>query len=106
MRMTVKRTRGWTTGDGTKATEIERPPRDERRRHTLRQCIKCSLEIYFEKLDGHAPGDLYELVLAEVERPLLEVVLGYTRGNLSKAAQILGLNRGTLRTMLKKYGMD
>jgi Fis family transcriptional regulator len=49
---------------------------------------------------------LYELILSQVEKPLFESVLKNTRGNLSKAAQVLGMNRGTLRTRLKKYGLE
>ena len=49
----------------------------------------------------------YELVLAEVEQPLLDMVMQYTRGNLkTRAAQMMGINRGTLRKKLKKYGMN
>jgi DNA-binding protein Fis len=65
--------------------------------------VKQALERYFAELDGQPPHELYELVLCEVERPLLEVVMHYTRGNLSKAAQYLGLNRATLRKKLEKY---
>lgn len=72
-------------------------------RRPLNQCVRDALECYFNDLDGHCPNELYELVLTEVEPPLLEVVLQHTRGNLSKAAQILGLNRATLRKKLKKY---
>jgi Fis family transcriptional regulator len=54
-------------------------------------------------LDGHEPAHLYQLVLQEVERPLLESVMEYTRGNQSKASIVLGLNRGTLRKKLKQY---
>lgn len=72
----------------------------------LRECIKEALETYFEDLDGHKPGDLYQMVLSEVEQPLLETLLRYTRGNQSKAAEILGLNRSTLRKKLSQYGLD
>ena len=77
----------------------------ERRNQPIRQCITHSLQIYFANLNGHSPAGLYELVLSEVERPLFEAVLAQTGGNLSKAAQILGLNRNTLRTRLKKYSL-
>ena len=60
---------------------------------------------YFKHLDGHDANDIYQMVLAEVEVPLLEVVLEYTRNNQSRAAEVLGLNRGTLRKKLKEYGM-
>ena len=60
---------------------------------------------YFNHLDGHDVSDVYQMVLAEVEIPLLEVVLEYTRNNQSRAAEVLGLNRGTLRKKLKQYNM-
>jgi len=72
----------------------------------LAQHVKRMLEDYFRDLDGHPPVDLYQFVLAQVERPLLESVLGQTRGNQSKAAAMLGLNRGTLRKKLKHYGIN
>ncbi len=68
--------------------------------------IKSMLEGYFSELDGHPPADLYQMVLQEIEQPLLESVLHYTRGNQSKAAIVLGLNRGTLRKKLKQYDMN
>ncbi len=77
----------------------------ERRNQPIRQCIAHSLQIYFANLNGHSPAGLYELVLSEVERPLFEAVLAQTGGNLSKAAQILGLNRNTLRARLKKHSL-
>jgi Fis family transcriptional regulator len=55
------------------------------------------LHSYFANLNGHKPGDLYQLVMGEVEKPLFRAVLGYTKGNQSEAAEILGINRGTLR---------
>ena len=58
------------------------------------------------QLDGQDPEELYELVLSEVEAPLLEEVMTYTRGNQTRAATMLGINRGTLRKKLKKYGMN
>lgn len=75
----------------------------ERRNQPLCQCVKEALAAYFSRLDGHAPGPLYDLVIAEVERPLFEVVLARTGGNLTQAAKLLGLNRTTLRARLKKY---
>jgi len=68
--------------------------------------IKSMLEGYFKDLDGHLPADLYQMVLQEIEQPLLESVLHYTRGNQSKAAIVLGLNRGTLRKKLKQYDLN
>ena len=65
--------------------------------------VRDSLERYFDELNGAAPSELYDLVLSEIEQPLLEVVMAQTRGNISKAAAFLGLNRATLRKKLQKY---
>lgn len=72
---------------------------------TLRNCVRRSVADFFRNLDGEEVNDLYEIVLTEVEIPLLEKVLEYTRGNQTRAAETLGLNRGTLRKKLKKYGL-
>ena len=71
----------------------------------LSEKVKDSVEKYFRDLEGHDTTDLYDLFLSQVEKPLFETVLKSTKGNLSKAAQVLGMNRGTLRTRLKKYGL-
>ena len=62
-----------------------------------------ALQHYFASLNGDRPGDLYDLVMGEVERPLFKAVMDYTHGNQSQAAGILGINRGTLRKKLKSY---
>ena len=67
--------------------------------------VKQALRNYLSQLDGQDVNDLYELVLAEVEHPMLDMVMQYTRGNQTRAANMLGINRGTLRKKLKKYGM-
>ena len=64
-----------------------------------------ALANYFATLNGDRPGDLYELVMGEVERPLFEAVMNYTDGNQSQAAGILGINRGTLRKKLRTYSL-
>lgn len=74
-------------------------------RDTLRNCVRRSLTDFFRNLDGESVNDLYTLVLAEMEIPLLEKVLEHTRGNQTRAAEMLGLNRGTLRKKLKQYGL-
>ena len=71
----------------------------------LRESVQQSVEQYFKNLDGAPAGNLYNLVLDELEEPLLKAVLSYTKGNQSKAAIILGLSRGTLRKKMKKYGL-
>lgn len=69
----------------------------------LNDHIKAVLDSYFNDLGDHEPAHLYQLVLQEIERPLLETVMKYTKGNQSKASVVLGLNRGTLRKKLKQY---
>ena len=75
------------------------------RQPTLRECVASSLGDYLNRVDHDNISDLYELVLSAVEAPLLETVMQHTRSNQSKASAMLGLNRGTLRKKLKKYGM-
>jgi Fis family transcriptional regulator len=72
----------------------------------LRECIASALQNYFHHLDGHKPDNLYQMVLAEMEAPLLKAVLDYTGGNQSHAATMLGINRGTLRKKLRQYDLD
>ena len=72
---------------------------------SLHKHTEDALKIYFQSLNGDRPGDLYELVIGEVERPLFKAVLDYTQGNQSQAAGILGLNRGTLRKKLRYYSL-
>ena len=78
----------------------------ESKEQPLRDCVTIALEAYFSQLSGHPPTNLYRLVLEEMEQPLLEAVLKYASGNQTRTAEILGLNRGTLRKKLKQYGLD
>ena len=71
----------------------------------LRKHTEEALTQYFATLNGDRPGELYDLVLGEVEEPLFRAVMDYTRGNQSQAAGILGINRGTLRKKLKTYSI-
>lgn len=72
----------------------------------LRVQVQGALQDYFRRLGGQPPANLYKLVVEEVELPLLETVLRYTRGNQTRAAEILGINRSTLRKKLKQYQLD
>ena len=71
----------------------------------LCQHTEDALDSYFRTLNGDRPGDLYDLVIGEVERPLLKAVMDYTHGNQSQAAGILGINRGTLRKKLRTHSL-
>ena len=71
----------------------------------LRTHAERALHEYFASLNGHRPAHLYDLVLGEVEEPLLRAVLSYTEGNQVRAADILGINRGTLRKKLRLHGL-
>ena len=72
----------------------------------LRTQAEEALQCYFETLNGHKPAHLYDLVMREVEEPLFKVVMGHVQGNQSRAATILGINRGTLRKKLKEFGIS
>ncbi|NND60318.1 MAG: DNA-binding transcriptional regulator Fis [Gammaproteobacteria bacterium] len=71
----------------------------------LRDLTEEAVRGYFTKLNGHKAADLYDLVIREVEEPLLRSVMDYTEGNQSRAAEVLGINRGTLRKKLRIYGL-
>jgi Fis family transcriptional regulator, factor for inversion stimulation protein len=72
----------------------------------LKQAVKESLEDYFLHLDGETPHAIYDLVLACVEKPMLEYILNKVGGNQSKAAEMLGLNRNTLRKKMAQYNLQ
>ena len=72
---------------------------------TLRDSVEVSMNNYFHQLDGQPVTDVYQMVLSEIEAPLFEAVMTYTKDNQTKASEVLGLNRGTLRKKLKQYGL-
>ena len=71
----------------------------------LRSHTERVLREYFTSLNGHRPARLYDMVMREVELPLFRAVLDYSEGNQSRAAVILGINRGTLRKKLRTLGL-
>ncbi len=71
----------------------------------LGDCVEYALNRYFSDLNGQPGGNLYEMVMQQVEKPLLEIVLNHTGGNQTKAARCLGINRATLRKRLKAYNL-
>lgn len=72
----------------------------------LSDCVRSAVDSYFEQLDGHSISDLYQMVLEEVERPLFESVMANTGGNQTRAAQLMGISRSTLRKKLAHYGLS
>jgi Fis family transcriptional regulator, factor for inversion stimulation protein len=79
------------------------PVTETRKGDPLSACVREAVDGYLRQLDGHEVSGLYQLVLAEVERPLLEAVMANARGNQTQAARILGISRGTLRKLLARY---
>lgn len=68
--------------------------------------VKGSIKRYLQELEDTEPSEMYAMVLSQIEQPLLETVLEHTGGNQSRAAEYLGLNRGTLRKKLRMYNLD
>ncbi len=78
----------------------------QRQTETLRECVRDALKSYFGHMGDHNVNNLYRMVIAEVESPLLETVMEYTRGNQTKAAAVLGMSRSTLRKKLAQYDLE
>ena len=72
----------------------------------LHETVRIALKEYMLTLEGDDPTELYAMVMREVERPLLECALQHCEGNQTRAAQCLGLNRGTLRKKLREHGLN
>ena len=71
--------------------------------HDSHACVHAALTRYFETLDGEKPVAVYNMVLRRVERPMLQVVMERAGGNQTLAAEILGINRNTLRKKLTEH---
>ncbi|PCH65077.1 MAG: DNA-binding transcriptional regulator Fis [Gammaproteobacteria bacterium] len=91
--------------DKQSASSIDHAVADDLKHPPLSVCVETALKDYFEQLNGHSTANLYDMLMAEVEAPLFKATLLHTNGNQSRAAEILGLNRGTLRKKLKTYGL-
>jgi Fis family transcriptional regulator len=72
----------------------------------LSACVRQALDDYFRDLDGEPPHAVYDMLIFCVEKPMLESIMHRTSGNQSKAAEILGLNRNTLRKKLKQHNIQ
>ena len=68
-------------------------------------CVRRSLNRYFKDLDGEEPSDIYDMVVKAVEKPLLLFIMDRAEGNQSRAAELLGINRNTLRKKLNEHGL-
>lgn len=73
---------------------------------TLRETVRRSVRAYLGDLGDHDPDELYQLVLDQVEKPLLEEVMRWSGQNQSKTAVALGMSRGTLRKKLRLHGLN
>lgn len=87
-------------------TTVSIPSTGQITQRPLRDSVRQAVSGYVSNLNGQDATELYETVLCEVEKPMLDIVMQYTRGNQTRAASMLGINRGTLRKKLKKYGLD
>ena len=81
---------------------MSRQPKLTADNRPLRQCVLSALDQYFADLKGHEPEDVYHMVIGEVEKAILESVLKQAESNQTRAADMLGINRSTLRKKLKK----
>ena len=71
------------------------------RSNELAEAVKRALERYFKDMDGETPHAIYDMVLKNVERPMIELVLSRADGNQTVAAAMLGINRNTLRKKMQ-----
>ena len=72
----------------------------------LDDCVRRNLNRYFRDLDGETPHAIHAMVLACVEKPMLEVVMKQAAGNQTIAAEMLGMSRSTLRRKLAEHNID
>jgi Fis family transcriptional regulator len=72
----------------------------------LSTTVRKVMRQYFKDLDGEKASGIYDMVVQAVEKPMLEVVMFQAQGNQTRAAQLLGLNRNTLRKKLQQHGLD
>ncbi|MDR2165276.1 MAG: Fis family transcriptional regulator [Zoogloeaceae bacterium] len=75
----------------------------DHRNHDIADCVVNALERYFQDLDGAKPVSIYDMVVKSVERPMLDRVMREANGNQSRAAEMLGINRNTLRKKLVEF---
>ncbi|HEX7234443.1 MAG TPA: helix-turn-helix domain-containing protein [Nitrosospira sp.] len=69
----------------------------------IARCVRNAVEEYFNDLDGEKPHAIHEMVMCSVEKPLIEMLMKQAGGNQTRAAELLGINRNTLRNKIKQY---
>ncbi len=94
------------TSQGLERTPMTFTVANNKKKEPLRECVRDALDSYFRQMGDHGASDLYQLVLNEIEQPLLETVMQHTEGNQTRAARILGISRSTLRKKLAAYNLD
>ena len=72
----------------------------------LGDCVSHAVNQYFDDLNGEQPSNLYNMVLNEIEKPFLSVVMERVEGNQTRASEVLGINRNTLRKKLKTHSIS
>jgi Fis family transcriptional regulator len=72
----------------------------------LRELVRSTVEQYLNDMGETPPDNLYDILITEVEKPLIQTVLHRTGGNQSRSAQILGITRATLRNRIQRYEID
>ena len=78
----------------------------QERENELSATVRKLMRQYFKDLDGERPAGIYNMVIDCIEKPLLEVVLAHAQGNQTRAADILGINRNTLRKKMQDHGLE
>jgi len=95
----------WPLQPRTHARAVARAETVERE-NELSLTVRKMMKQYFKDLDGEKPSGIYNMVVNCVEKPLLEVVMYHAQGNQTRAAELLGINRNTLRKKLQEHGID
>jgi Fis family transcriptional regulator len=79
---------------------------ESNRENELSLTVRKVMRQYFKDLDGEKASGIYDMVVLAVEKPMLEVVMFQAHGNQTRAAELLGMNRNTLRKKLQQHGLD
>lgn len=72
----------------------------------LEDLVYERVRAYVDQLQGHAPEDMWRLIMPQLERPLIRVALELSGGKRTAAAKMLGIHRNTLRTKLVELGFE